>query len=108
MNSVQLSGIITTPPSALEHGKGIRFIIKARYPSKDGSNRTGITYIPCSVFDSTKEQSEILLGKNFRNFVIELSGRLVLSVYENEKGKSIYNTEVVVNPDGLLIKQRGK
>ena len=108
MNSVQLSGIITTPPSALEHGKGIRFILKVRYPSKDGSNRTGITHISCTAFDATKEQSEILLGKNFQNFVVELSGRLVLSVYENEKGQDIYNTEVVVNPNGLLIKQRGK
>jgi single-stranded DNA-binding protein len=108
MNAVQLSGILTVSPLAIERRQGIRFVIKARYPSEDESNRMGIAYIPCTVFDATKEQREILLGKNFRNFVVELSGRLVISIYENEKGESIYSTEVVVNPHGLLIRQRRK
>ena len=105
MNATQLSGTIVSQPIALDRTKGIRFVLKARYPSRSENARTGIIIIPCNVVDITKEQREILLGKNYQDFRVELSGRLIRVIYETESGEQIFNTEVIANPNGLLLQK---
>lgn len=105
MNSTQLSGMIVGKPIALDRTKGIRFVLKARYPSKNDQSRTGIVIIPCNVIDVTKEQRDILLGNNYKDFRVELTGRLIRAIYETENGEQLFNMEVIANPNGLLLQK---
>ena len=102
MNSVQVSGTFSSPPELNENG--IRFQLKTRYPVK-GETSPGAMMVPCAVFDSTPDQKNILLGSNHRKFRIEITGRLVRSVFENEYGEIVTGIEVVANPNGLLLQR---
>lgn len=104
MNSVQLSGTLASAPAVLSGNEtAIRFVLKARYPS--GHAQTGAVRIPCNVFDATPEQREILLGKNCREFRAEVSGRLAVTACEDERGSTLFNIEVIANPNGLMLQR---
>ena len=105
MNVSLLSGEIVSRPSEVGGGLGIKFLLRTRYPSRREGARTGTTIIPCIVFDATAEQREMLLGKDHENVWVELLGRIVRSNYENGSGQRIYNTEVMVNSAGLMLKK---
>lgn len=102
MNSVQLSGTISGQPEKYE--TGIRFTLKARYPVK-GETSPGTAAVPCAVYDFTSDQKNILLGSNHRKFRVEINGRIVKSVFENEYGEIVTGLEVVANPNGLLLQR---
>ena len=105
MNVSLLSGEIVTRPSEVGGGQGIKFLLKTRYPSRREGVRTGSAYVPCVVFDVTPEQREMLLKKDYDNLWVELFGRIVRSSYENDSGQRIYNTEVLVNSAGLMLRK---
>ncbi|MDF7824383.1 hypothetical protein P4B35_10200 [Pontiellaceae bacterium B12227] len=102
MNSVQLSGTISRQPEV--NDTGIHFMLKARYPVK-GEPFPGTTLIPCVVFDYSPEQKNILLDSGLRKFRVEINGRIVKSVFENEYGEVVSGLEVVANPNGLLLQR---
>ena len=102
MNSVQLSGTLSNPPEL--NGNGILFMIKARY-SVVGETTPAIALVPCRVFDYTQEQKNILLGAKYQKYRVEINGRIVRSVFENEHGDVVTSIEVVPNPSGLMLQR---
>ena len=102
MNSVQLSGKLATAPEL--SGNGILFMLKARYAIV-GESSPAIALVPCRVFDYTKEQKDILLGAKHSKYRIEINGRIVRSVFENEHGDVVTSIEVVPNPSGLMLQR---
>lgn len=106
MNSAQLSGKIIGQPTEIHDGNGIRFVLKAHYPIHSENGRAGHLYIPCGVFDATPEQREILMKGNLSTFNVELCGRLVRTMLEDEKGLHIFNVEIIANPNGLFLHRR--
>lgn len=105
MNCAQVSGTIMFQPSEAIQGNGIRFILKARYPVK-GDLSAGSLYLPCVVFDVTPIQRNILLGKNYRDYRVEISGRLIRTEHEDEMGQNIVDIEIIASPNGLLLSRR--
>lgn len=102
MNSVQLCGNLATAPEL--SGNGILFMLKARY-AIIGETTPAITLVPCRIFDYTQEQKDILLGSRHQKYRIEINGRIVRSVFENEHGDVVTSVEVVPNPSGLMLQR---
>lgn len=102
MNSVQLSGTLTNTPEL--NGNGILFMLKARY-SIVGETTPAIALVPCRVFDYTQAQKDILLGSKHQKYRVEINGRIVRSVFENEHGDILTSIEVVPNPNGLMLQR---
>lgn len=105
MNCVQLSGTIETPPTIINDGDAIRFLLKVTFPALNKRKKSASTYIPCTVFDATAEQQHRLLGKNYAKDRIELTGRLARTVFRDESTHEFFNVEVFVHPNGLLMQR---
>lgn len=105
MNHCLLSGLIANKPLVFGNEQGVRFTIKTRYPSKQEGIKAGTAYVPCVVFELSKEHFEILKSEDYKNFRIELSGRIRRSSYENDSGERVYNTEVVCNGSSVLLQK---
>lgn len=67
--------------------------------------KPAVTNIPCRVFNATPEQREILLGKNYRNYRVEIVGRLSVATSEDESEQNLFNLEVLALPNGLLLQK---
>lgn len=105
MNVCAVSGKLASAPIAVSDGKTIKFLLKTHYPSKQEGNRFGTAIVPCVLFDALEAQQDMLLGKDYKQFKIELVGRISRSSYENAEGDRVYNTEVIVNPKGILFQR---
>lgn len=105
MNSAQLSGFVATPPVVIDHRNNIYFMLKVRHPSSEKHPQLGFTYIPCGVFDATPKQREILLGKSHNKLRIEACGMLEEIVIKDEQGRKNVNLGVLINPNGLMVRQ---
>lgn len=105
MNHCVLSGQIANKPLVLGNGQGIRFTLRTRYPSRQEGVSAGTAYVPCVVFELSKEHLDVLQDGNYKKLRIELSGRIRRSSYEGESGERVYNTEVVCNGSSLLLQR---
>ncbi|WP_309399982.1 hypothetical protein [Cerasicoccus maritimus] len=83
----------------------IRFLVRTHFPSKKPGMKFGSTIVPCILLEASEAHREMLMGKEWDRFHIELLGRVVRSVYENAEGEELHLTEVLVNPRGLLLKR---
>ena len=104
MNHCILSGQIANKPLIFGNGQGMRFTLKTRYPSRQEGISAGTAYVPCVVFELSKEHLEALQD-DFKKLRIELSGRIRRSSYEGDSGERVYNTEVICNGSSLLLRK---
>jgi hypothetical protein len=105
LNAAQLSGTVVGHPTKINDSDGIRFVLKAHYPIHSESGRAGHLFVPCGVFDATTEQREILLKGNLSTYNVEICGRLVRTMLEDEKGHNLFHVEIIANPNGLLLQR---
>lgn len=106
MNVCALSGRVASPPLAVGDGHTIKFSLLTRYPfQRESVAREASALVPCVLFGASKDQREALLGKDRDKLRIELIGRVVRSGFENTEGMKVFNTEVVIDSSGLLIRR---
>ena len=105
MNHSVLSGLVANKPLVFGNGQGIRLTLKTRYPSRQEGVAAGTAYVPCVIFEPSKEHLETLMSEDFKKLRIELSGRIRRSSYEDDSGERVYNTEVVCNGSSMLIQK---
>jgi hypothetical protein len=107
MNLCAISGKLAAMPISVSEGRTIKFLVKTHYPSKREGKVYGTALVPCVLFDATDSQRDMLLGKDWKEFKVELVGRILRSSYENADDERMWVTQVIVNPNGILF-QRGK
>ena len=105
MNLCSISGRLASQPFSVSEGRTIKFLVKAHYPSKREGSNLGTSLVPCVLFDATDEQRSILQGKDYKDYRIELVGRITRSSYEDGEGKRVWDTQVIVNPNGILLQR---
>ncbi|MBT62900.1 MAG: hypothetical protein CML13_06775 [Puniceicoccaceae bacterium] len=105
MNVCAISGRLASKPISVSEGKTIKFLIKAHYPSKREGSNFGSSLVPCVLFDANDAQQDMLLGEDYKEFKVELVGRIVRSSYENAEGSKVWDTQIIVNPNGILFQR---
>ena len=105
MNLCTVSGKIASPPLSISDGKAMKFLVKAHYPSRQEGATHGSSLVPCVLFDVTEAQRGLLAGDSYKNFKIELMGRIVRSSYENAEGQKVWDTQVIVSSKNLLLQK---
>ena len=105
MNCCLISGFKVG--KVLDIGKGMRFIVKTRYRSRDPKEKIGTSYVPCLVFDLDKEQREALKKSKDKQVYVELVGHLCPTFYGDKKEEdSLYAaTDVISTGKEALIKK---
>lgn len=105
MNICALSGRLAKGPTLLSDGRTIKFLLTTHFVYRREMVREGTATVPCVLFDATKEQKDILLNKNYDKLRLELVGRVARSSCEGSDGVRTYNTDVVVDTGGMIIRR---
>jgi len=100
MNTSVISGRLTR--NAVLNGgenKALQFTIAAKYGYNTDKGEDLIEYVPCVLFNPSEALASSLMNEG-KGLFIEFEGRVATSKYEKD-GRTVYNTNVVVNPRGL-------
>jgi len=106
MNICMLSGRILRDALVTGEGRVIKFLLVTKYRYKTDRVNEGTTTVPCVLFDPSKEAEEALLEKGKSSIYCECQGRVSRSSYEGHDGQRKYATEVIIDPDTLVIRKQ--
>ena len=104
MNICLVSGRPVRPAIAFGESKALKFVLATDHRRHDDPSKKWTSYVPCVVFDPTKFHQTTLCNEEARKQFVQGQGRISRTSYETSKGDRRYSTEVVLDPDTLVIR----
>jgi len=103
MNICIVSGKLQNRPAIFGDGKALKFTVvtQHRYGSGEDS-KEGFSTVPCAVFNPTESLKQFLTSDQVVH--VKGVGRINRSRYEDKDGKTVYSTEVVLNPQSVMVR----
>lgn len=106
MNTTNLIGRLTKEPDMkyTPNGKAVtRFVLAVNRPFTNQDGDREADFIPCIAWGK--------LAENIANFVtkgslVGIVGRIQTGSYDNEEGKKVYTTDIIVNEVEFLEKKK--
>ncbi len=102
MNICIVSGKIQQRPVLIGDGKAMKFTISTRYLYGTTERKEGYASVPCTVFNPSDSLKQFLSSEEVK--YCKGVGRVHRSSYEDKEGKKIYATEVVLNPESIMVR----
>jgi single-stranded DNA-binding protein len=80
--------------------KVLKFTLATVFGVNRKTNKNLVAYVPCVVFRPSEELTKSLI-ENWKSATIIVEGHVATSKFETKDGETKYNTEVVVDSDGV-------
>lgn len=98
MNTCFLTGRLTRPAVGFSEGKILKFILATGNQSRESQTQRRISYVPCVIFEPSKELEHSLIASSSTKAQWEMQGRVVRNAFDGAPGERRYSTEVVIDP----------
>jgi len=101
MNICHLRGHLHRAAVIFPESKTVKFILVTTEGSPADGKPKRVAYVPCVLFEATRELESALAQGSPQKHLWEMSGRIARSSFEGPSGERRFATEVIVDPTTL-------